>query len=1733
MAKPTATGETFHPILVVAVGASAGGVTPIRKILAHLGQPAHLSFVLLQHLSDDAIDVAHEVLKHETGLEVVEMTDGLKIKSGVIYHAPSHALVSLKDGVFGVAPATDRNEHFTVIDHAFKSIALDQGERAAGVILSGVGADGTQGLQAIASAGGMTIAQNPESAEFPQMPQSAIDAACVDHVLDAEEIPHQLFAYADDVRNLSGDDSGPALQTQIKASLDEICDILLKTTKHDFKHYKTSTLVRRIQRRMQVLKLTNVTAYADQLGYDPKELQALFKELLINVTSFFRDPDAFATLKDEVLAPTLADRKAGDKYRIWVAGCSTGEEAYSIAILVLEVLATLPNRPDVQIIATDIDEEALGIARRGTYTVTIAEHVSPARLAKFFTKRGGKYIVSKELRELVLFSVHNLISDPPFSQLDLISCRNVMIYLGSHLQKKLIPVFHYALRPGGFLFLGSSESLTTHKELFKTISNKHRIGQRKATAIRSPSFPTTVPHAYAAHAAEPNRNHENDLHLVSQRIVLDEFAPRYAVVNDDGQIVSVSSGIAQYLEPSEGSFQNNLLKLVKPSLRVGLRSAFAEAKKHLRRAMYQDSTLKLENEFVRIGITVQPMPHLGDDHSLFMVVFHYFGSLHVNHAVEVDGQPHSSTASVSLSNLHVVEQLERELSNLRADLDRTVQDLEASNEELKSSNEELLSMNEELQSANEELETSKEDVQSANDALQKTNNDLENLLASTEIATLFLDQDLNIQSFTPQLETIYNITSVDIGRPISHITNLARHMPALPTLKSIAPGKGPIETDLQMEDGRWILRRISPYRTTSGTYSGIVVTFIDVTNLRAAEARYRQLADSMPQVVWTAGPDGVVDYFNERWFEYTGGNRTIGPFRREDILHPGDLDRVMGLWRRSVATGEPYETEFRYKDNVNGGYRWFLGRAVPVRDANGNVLRWYGSSIDINSRVEAENMRLESERRFQNLANSAPVLVWISGPDRLFTWFNREWLAWTGRSVEQESGRGWLLGVHPDDRESVSKIIFENFEKRKEFSTEFRLHHRSGDFRWISMKGVPRLAPDGTLEGFIGGSMDIQEQKMAIERLADNERRLETMIETSPSFMATIDAKSLVFEEANGRYIELVGGRDVVGRTVAEALPEVVAQGVVELLQSVATSGQPFVASESPVQIARSTDGTLEQRYLDFVYQPAEFVDGRARKIFIHGNDVTEKVQAREIVERANAAITNERANFRNLFKQTPEMVCILSGPEHLFEFVNEAHVRVLGFDATGKTIREAQPESIEVHGILDEVYRTGKTAELSEIPVTVGTRLRYFNLTYAARRDDAGSINGIMILGTEVTGEVMARTELRSAKDDAERARASAEAANESKTRFLANMSHEIRTPLAAILGYSELLKGRTNSSDPEAATQLDRVSRNAAQLGRLIDELLDLSKIEAEKLEIELSDFDLLNAIEDALASVSLMARQRGLVFEQKMTGDVPRFIRTDSTRFKQILTNIIGNAVKFTESGRIDVEFEHLQTRGKHLLQVRTTDTGIGLSPEQQQKLFEPFMQADASVTRKYGGTGLGLVLSRRLARLLGGELTLEKSALGEGSSFLLTIEIEIPKKDAQIPEPTRSPSTLPRLDGARILVVDDSPDNQTIIRLFLTAVGAEVSLANNGLEAVEKMTGTAHDVVLMDIQMPLMDGYQALKIVNQNGYRGPILALTAHALKEEKDRCLAAGFTDYMSKPINRGLLIERLAQLLKR
>jgi two-component system CheB/CheR fusion protein len=949
-----------NDFLVVGIGASAGGLEALRELLRAVPAEPGYVLVLVQHVSDSERFLMAEVFARLTALPVVAVEEGLAIEPNRFYVAPPNTILGFRNGRFRLRPPRNPGERRNPIDRFFQTLAAAYGTEAVGIVLSGSGSDGALGLGSIGAAGGMTMAQAPDSAAFTDMPSSV--AASADHVLPPAGLAEALETYARHWRAIT---TGPGLgdrRREIQARLPEICDILLRRTGHDFKHYKVSTLVRRIERRMQVRALHDVDSYVGQLARDIHEPHVLFREMLIGVTSFFREPDAFHALGERVITGLLGQRSAADQLRIWIPGCATGEEAYTIAMIVREKLDAIPNPPKVQIFATDVNERALVAARRGSYPQGIAAQVSPERLARFFVKRGRRYQVTDELREMCLFSVHNLIADPPFSRLDLISCRNVLIYLGSHLQKKLIPVFHYALRSGGSLFLGASESLTGHNELFRVTDAKHRIAQRKEAALHVPGslreFGTIIPGSRAANPAS-----DVDLGAVAQRILLDEFAPKYAIVSEEGQVVFLSEGADIYIQPPAGSFSNNIMRMVRRGLSVGLRTAFNQAIRTRRTVAREVPAVHTAEGLQSVRVTVQPMPELGHEDGLYMIVFQDHGApLRRSEDAAAPAHPDADA---------LIEGLERELLRTREDLERTVQDLEAANEELKSSNEELLSMNEELQSANEELETSKEEVQAVNHALASANADLENLLRSTRIATIFLDREGAIRGFTPAASGIYHIASTDIGRPLSHFTHKLAGIAPLPTLAALEAEAEPIDHEARSEDGRWFLRRALPYRTAAGATDGMVVTFTEVTKqkesesaLRRSEAKLRVALEAARLGAWER--DIVTGELTATALcKVNLGLDPDAPLTFEQLqgmVHPEDRERVTRAVRAAIAENRDYDVEYRVV-KPDGATGWIIARGHAVYDDAGRPVRIVGVTLDITERESAKQALQQVERR--------------------------------------------------------------------------------------------------------------------------------------------------------------------------------------------------------------------------------------------------------------------------------------------------------------------------------------------------------------------------------------------------------------------------------------------------------------------------------------------------------------------------------------------------------------------------------------------------------------------------------------------------------------------------------------------------------------------------------------------------------------------------------------------------
>jgi two-component system, chemotaxis family, CheB/CheR fusion protein len=837
--------NTMMPSLpIVGIGASAGGVEALEQFFKSVPAENGLAFAVITHLPPDRESLLSEILGRATRMPVVNARDGEVVEAEHVYVLPPSAILTIHEGRLRLRRTGIADRERAPIDVFFTSLAEDQAERAIGIVLSGGGHDGTLGLKAIKENGGLTIAQgsNVTRPRFAEMPSSAVAAGIVDLQLPVETIPERIIGYIRNWGTFEAERSGDALTS--------IHTVLRRRTGHDFREYKEQTFQRRVQRRMQVLQTTKLEDYAERLQNQPDEVNALFRDLLIGVTDFFRDSAAFHALETLVIPRLFEGKGADDEVRVWVAGCSTGEEAYSIAILLREHLEKSSPPPKVQIFATDIDEIGMGVARAARYPASVVKQASPERLRRFFVQEAGIYRVVKELREMCIFSSHSVIRDPPFSHLDLICCRNLLIYLKPMLQSQIVPLFHYSLRPSGYLFLGSSENISRHSELFTTLDRRNRIFRRPDLVARphlppQQFLPLSRREAAGTKEGQSGLLQRSDVLRRVANTIVEHFAPAYVIADETGQTLYFSSGTGKYLQPAAGPPNRDVVAMARPGLRAGLRAAFRRAKETGQRVVRDRIAVQVNGGIQMVCLAVQPVNE--GKETAYGIVFIDRGAIREDETADPE---HPETQDTT------VQRIEKELQETKERLQSTIEELETANEEFRSSNEELMSVNEELQSTNEELETSKEELQSVNeelhtvnqelsskiDELDRANSDLNNLFQSTQIATIFLDRDLVIRSFTPPATDLFNVIPGDRGRPLTDLVGRIEY-PELRNDISAVFGGEVIERAVRLVEGKGhYLARILPYRSANNTIDGVLLTFVDVTSIVVAEEQQKILA---------------------------------------------------------------------------------------------------------------------------------------------------------------------------------------------------------------------------------------------------------------------------------------------------------------------------------------------------------------------------------------------------------------------------------------------------------------------------------------------------------------------------------------------------------------------------------------------------------------------------------------------------------------------------------------------------------------------------------------------------------------------------------------------------------------------------------------------------------------------------------------------------------------------------
>ncbi len=872
---------------IVAIGASAGGLEALEQFLSAVPENSGLAYVVIQHLDPTHKGMLPELLQRVTKMKVVQVKDQLPVNRDTVYVIPPNTSMSILDGVLHLFEPAETRGLRLPIDFFMRSLAIDSKELAVGVVLSGMGSDGSIGMQSIKENNGIVMVQEPTDAKFDSMPRNAMEALVIDIVAPAKELPAKLI---DLIKHTPVAKKNIENDIRDNSALEKIIILLRTVTGNDFSLYKKNTVYRRIERRMGVHKIEKISLYVNFLLENPKELEILLKELLIGVTSFFRDSPVWEKLKDTIIPAIIANKPPGTQLRSWIVGCSTGEEAYSMAMIFREVVDKLSPTGGytLQIFATDLDNEAIEAARKGLYPLNIEADVSPKRLSRFFTATDEGYRIKTEIREMVVFAKHNIISHPPFTKIDILSCRNLLIYMDVELQKKLLGLFYYSIVPEGFMVLGSAETLGLQSNIFSQVDAKLKIYNR--------SFPTVSPELYdfpsSFSRSRPVIDHiehhvpvnkSQNIQTLADEILLKNFSPPGVLVNDKGDIIYISGHTGKYLEPAVGKANMNIFAMLRDGLRNEFPSAFRQAISKKELVVVHNIKVGTNGGTQIINLSIQWIDKPEQLNGMLMIVFSDVSKIHT--IMDLDKKAGKVLKSVRQA------EMEKELQLLREELQNTMEEMQTSQEEQKSTNEELQSTNEELQSSNEELTTSKEEMQSLNEELQtvnaelqtkiddftRVNNDMKNLLNSTDIATLFLDKDLNIRRFTNKATNIFKLIKSDIGRPLTDQVSDLIYPELVSDAKEVLKALVFVQKQIPARDGRWFSIRIMPYRTFDDRIDGLVITFVNISDLKRIEIKLKEreqmfnlILEASSDIIIKLSPDWDITEFNAEAEKYFG-----------------------------------------------------------------------------------------------------------------------------------------------------------------------------------------------------------------------------------------------------------------------------------------------------------------------------------------------------------------------------------------------------------------------------------------------------------------------------------------------------------------------------------------------------------------------------------------------------------------------------------------------------------------------------------------------------------------------------------------------------------------------------------------------------------------------------------------------------------------------------------------------
>ncbi|HEX4924897.1 MAG TPA: PAS domain S-box protein [Bdellovibrionales bacterium] len=1549
--------RTENKIPVAGIGYSAGGLDAARALLSKLPTDAGMAFVVIQHLKPDEASQLSAILAKSTRLPVRTITDRMPLEPNTVFVIPPGTDVALSGDTLHINPRGESTVHALGIDFFFSSLAQNRGSQAVGVVLSGSGGDGTLGAKAIKGEGGIVIVQDPQTAAFDSMPKSAIASGVADLILAPADIGTELGRIARHpytITALKGSSHAPTPENEVAHKptiFKKILGILFDQTKVDFSQYKLTTIHRRIERQMMLRKIETAQKYAEYLSKHPEEVRALYEDIFIHVTDFFRDPEAYEALRKKVF-PALAQKRTKDSpIRVWVPGCATGEEVYSLAISFIEYFEENGLELALTIFAGDISEPAIQRARRGAYADYQMRNVSPERLSKFFEPVKGGYKIKKEIRDICIFSRHDLTSNPPIPKVDLVSCRNVLIYFSAELQKRVLPIFHYALNDSGFLWLGRAESPDAYPKLFVPADKTSKIFVKAKTDGPVHTRPSTLQRDPAGlmplsrldpqpAAADPVRNVD--------QVLLHRYSPPSVVINSNFEILQFRGRTVPYLEPSPGAAGYNLLKMANPDLLAPIRLCVQAAKKQETNARKEGVAFEFEGKRRRVNIDVSPLNGVDDPKNRqYLVIFEDPQALRplkqragaamtVKAPRKADG--HDRSRQVETLSQYVA-QLQSELETSAAyqqslveEYETAQEELTSTNEELRSTNEELQSTNEELHSTNEELNTAKEELQAANEELlsmneelQKRNADLEATLKKLEFserrfrlmiagvrdyAIFMLDPSGNIATWNDGAERLKGYKADEI---------IGTHFSKFYTPEDIARNHPAQELQLAAKNGKyeeegWRLRRngtrfwasvlITAMRDSTGTLIGYSKVTRDLTErkeaqdrLRVSEERFRLMVTEVKDyAILMLDPDGKVTTWNEGARRLKGYDESEIIGRHFSVFYPPeDVKNGKPEFKLEQARKIGKVEDEGWRVRKDGSRFWANVVITCITDAHGQIIGYAKVTRDLTDRMRSEQAKIERARQaaqleqVESLADSISHIVWVAGPDNAIEFYNQRWYDYTGLTIEQSRDmKVWREVIHPDDYPRIRESWYATTDNKSVYETQWRMRRKDGTYRWHLVRTVPSVNSEGKVTSWFGTSTDIDDQVRATEHD-------KILADTASVFTESLDVQKTLQSLAN-----------VIVKHLADWVS-------IDLIDTGKTPRRAAAAHPDPERLKLA-----EELFRDY---PTDW--------------------------SANTGAPNVvRTGKPELYTEVPEHLLRASAKDaRHWELIRDLGIRsamVVPLVARGRTLGV-------ITFIASESGRrySGEDLRLAE---ELGRR--------------AGVAVDNAILYTQLEQAIKTRDE------------------------FLSIASHELKTPLTALKLQAQitthgLAKGLASFTTPQRLNEFaGQINAQVGRLNQLVDDMLDVSRIQSGKLAPKPETVELGELSKNICEQLIPLAKSSGSALELKaanVTGYWDRY------RIEQVMVNLITNAIKYGAGKPIEVAI--YDGGGSAKIEVR--DQGIGISPENHTRIFERFERAVSY--QGISGLGLGLYISKNIVDLHKGTIRVD-SELGKGSRFTVELPLD---------------------------------------------------------------------------------------------------------------------------------------------